>query len=53
MMRFYGMGTVTRKSDLGYSSEGKPYIFFSMDIPKQFVKGRLYHGLRHGATTET
>ena len=38
MMRFYGMGTVTRKSDLGYSSEGKPYIFFSVDSPKQFVK---------------
>ena len=38
MIRFSGMGTVSRKTDLAYSQDGKPYIFFSVDSPKQYVK---------------
>lgn len=36
--RFFGPGKITRKSDLAYSPEGKPYIFFSVETPKQFVR---------------
>jgi single-stranded DNA-binding protein len=34
----FGTGRVTRKTGLSYTSEGKPYIFFTVESPKDFVK---------------